>query len=72
MDAWMGVCRFEKAVAFDSNGSETTGGAFSVAYLSTLTFEKPDLVRVSGNYIIAGNQVKLNDRSIQHEEPLWT
>lgn len=42
---------FEKGVSFDSNGARFNGGAFSVINDATLTFNKPEVVRVSDNFL---------------------
>lgn len=56
--------RFQKGVAFDRNGSKTTGGAFSVAYHSSLTFGKTNAVRTSDNFIIGGSEVQYSSTAV--------
>ncbi|CAN0279722.1 unnamed protein product [Pylaiella littoralis] len=46
-----GSIEFEKGVTFDSNGARFNGGAFSVTNDATLTFSKPEVVRVSDNFL---------------------
>ncbi|CAM9381181.1 unnamed protein product, partial [Ascophyllum nodosum] len=46
-----GEVTFQKAVKFDSNQADETGGAFAVFDEGTVAFKKPEVVRYENNFI---------------------
>lgn len=52
-----GVKRFKKGVTFDANSAEQNGGAFAVTGNGSVTFKKPEVIRVRDNNALVGVQV---------------